>query len=248
MGKPETLASLVAHIDRIADEAAKQELIERLVRPERACVLGFVNAHAINLAWEHPAIAELFMTQDSVLRDGKGLEILDRWCERDPGLNMNGTDFIPELLSRVKGQPIALFGTTDPWLTTAGARLSAKGHTIVSTLDGFKTTEAYVAAAIATAPAVIVLAMGMPRQEEVALALRTVLGERRALIICGGAILDFLADRVPRAPDWMRMTGLEWAFRLLHEPRRLFRRYIIGNILFSLRARKISRMPASGRT
>jgi hypothetical protein len=77
--------------------------------------------------------------------------------------------------------------------------------------------------------------MGMPRQEEVAIALRAALGFP-CLIVCGGAIIDFLGGKVPRAPVWMRRCGLEWAFRLGREPRRLWNRYVHGNPRFLKRA------------
>jgi UDP-N-acetyl-D-mannosaminuronic acid transferase (WecB/TagA/CpsF family) len=48
--------------------------------------------------------------------------------------------------------------------------------------------------------------------------------------------VDFLAGKTPRAPAWLRRLGLEWLWRLGHEPRRLFKRYVLGNPLFVLRA------------
>ena len=47
-----------------------------------------------------------------------------------------------------------------------------------------------------------------------------------------GAAVDFLSGQKPRAPRWMQRAGLEWLFRLATEPRRLWRRYLIGNVLF----------------
>jgi len=93
--------------------------------------------------------------------------------------------------------------------------------------------------AAAHRPAIIVLGMGMPRQEEVAGLLRAALGFP-CLIICGGAIIDFLGGKTSRAPAWLRRAGLEWAFRLALEPGRLFRRYVIGNPLFIARALKLA--------
>jgi exopolysaccharide biosynthesis WecB/TagA/CpsF family protein len=75
----------------------------------------------------------------------------------------------------------------------------------------------------------------MPRQEQVAVLLRAALGYP-CLIVCGGAILDFLGGKTSRAPVWLRRTGLEWAYRLALEPRRLFSRYVLGNPLFVSRA------------
>jgi N-acetylglucosaminyldiphosphoundecaprenol N-acetyl-beta-D-mannosaminyltransferase len=52
------------------------------------------------------------------------------------------------------------------------------------------------------------------------------------VIIGVGAAFDFLSGVKPQAPVWMQRGGLEWAFRLWHEPRRLWRRYLIGNSVF----------------
>jgi exopolysaccharide biosynthesis WecB/TagA/CpsF family protein len=76
--------------------------------------------------------------------------------------------------------------------------------------------------------------MGMPKQERVARAIRSA-ADVHSLIICGGAIIDFIAGRFPRAPKWMRRHGIEWMYRLAHEPRRLLARYLIGNPLFLCR-------------
>jgi N-acetylglucosaminyldiphosphoundecaprenol N-acetyl-beta-D-mannosaminyltransferase len=76
--------------------------------------------------------------------------------------------------------------------------------------------------------------MGMPKQERLARRLRLELPHAPA-IVCGGAILDFMSGNVERAPQPMRRLGLEWLYRLCREPRRLFRRYVLGNPLFILR-------------
>jgi len=52
------------------------------------------------------------------------------------------------------------------------------------------------------------------------------------VLIGVGAVFDFIAGNVRRAPYWMQMSGLEWLFRLMHEPRRLWKRYLIGNMVF----------------
>jgi exopolysaccharide biosynthesis WecB/TagA/CpsF family protein len=75
--------------------------------------------------------------------------------------------------------------------------------------------------------------MGMPKQEIVAA--RLAASGVPCLIVCGGAILDFLGGKVSRAPQWVRGLGCEWVFRLLSEPKRLFSRYVVGNPLFILR-------------
>jgi exopolysaccharide biosynthesis WecB/TagA/CpsF family protein len=60
-------------------------------------------------------------------------------------------------------------------------------------------------------------------------------GRHGALAIGVGALFDFLAGEVKRAPEALRRLRLEWAWRLMLEPQRLFRRYVLGNPLFLLR-------------
>ncbi|MBM4397622.1 MAG: WecB/TagA/CpsF family glycosyltransferase, partial [Deltaproteobacteria bacterium] len=50
-----------------------------------------------------------------------------------------------------------------------------------------------------------------------------------------GGLFDFYSGRIPRAPRWVRAASMEWAYRLVREPRRLWRRYLIGNPLFLYR-------------
>jgi N-acetylglucosaminyldiphosphoundecaprenol N-acetyl-beta-D-mannosaminyltransferase len=72
--------------------------------------------------------------------------------------------------------------------------------------------------------------LGSPKQDVVAAALRTF--EAAPVILCVGAAFDFIAGTKRRAPAWMQRSGLEWLHRLASEPRRLWRRYLIGNPRF----------------
>jgi N-acetylglucosaminyldiphosphoundecaprenol N-acetyl-beta-D-mannosaminyltransferase len=51
-------------------------------------------------------------------------------------------------------------------------------------------------------------------------------------VCCIGAVFDFYAGTVKRAPNWMIRIGMEWFYRLIKEPRRMWRRYLIGNVKF----------------
>lgn len=218
----------------------EERLIDALCAAPRTQILAFVNAHAMNAAAANQAFCDAVVSADVVLRDGSGMATLLSMLKRAPGLNLNGTDLIPKIMARYAGRPIALFGTQEPYLSAA-ARVTAQRLAPACqcvTLNGFLATEAYVEAARAQRPHLIVLGMGMPRQEQVAVALRTAL-EHPCLIVCGGAIIDFLGGKTARAPTWVRRSGMEWAFRLALEPRRLFRRYVIGNPLFLARAMRL---------
>ena len=229
--------ALVRAIARVHSERGEQQLMDWLARPDEPVVVAFLNAHAMNSAAESPQFFEALMSADVLLRDGIGVKLLMAMLNQRPGLNLNGTDLIPKMLQGHAGGTIALFGTQDPWLSRARevvTRWLAPGSACV-VAHGFHETATYVRLAALHRPRLIVLGMGMPRQEEVAVVLRAALGFS-CVIVCGGAILDFLGQRTPRAPWWMRRTGLEWLYRLCCEPRRLFRRYVVGNPVFLRRA------------
>lgn len=75
------------------------------------------------------------------------------------------------------------------------------------------------------APQLVLVGLGMPRQEHFLLAHETSLPET-ALLTCGAAF-DYVAGAVPMCPRWLSRLGLEWAYRLAAEPRRLARRYLV---------------------
>ncbi|MEM6392435.1 MAG: WecB/TagA/CpsF family glycosyltransferase [Planctomycetota bacterium] len=87
-------------------------------------------------------------------------------------------------------------------------------------------------------PDVVYVALGCPKQERVIERLRRELPEqltRRAWWLGVGISLGFLSGQVKRAPTWMQKCGLEWAHRLMQEPRRLMRRYFVDGPPFALR-------------
>jgi exopolysaccharide biosynthesis WecB/TagA/CpsF family protein len=213
-----------------------EELFKMLdERPShRPFTVDFCNAHAVNLAHRDERFCAALLATDLLLRDGMGMKIAMRLLSYPPALNANGTDGIPLILKEFQGRRIVLFGTREPWLSAAAAAVGALGLTVCDRIDGFQPSEAYLRSVAATRPDLVLLGMGMPRQEEISALIKEKLGEP-LLILCGGAILDFLGGRFPRAPHWMRRCGMEWVFRLALEPRRLWQRYILGNGQFLAR-------------
>lgn len=74
------------------------------------------------------------------------------------------------------------------------------------------------------------IGLGSPKQDRVAARLREL--EAAPVLLCVGAAFDFVSGAKPRAPRWMQRAGLEWLHRLITDPRRLWRRYLIGNVQF----------------
>ncbi|WPB56107.1 WecB/TagA/CpsF family glycosyltransferase [Xylophilus sp. GOD-11R] len=79
-------------------------------------------------------------------------------------------------------------------------------------------------------PAIVFVCLGMPKQERWAIAHRPTISA--SLVLCVGAAMEFALGQKHRAPQWMQRNGLEWFWRLVHEPRRLWRRYLVQSLGF----------------
>jgi N-acetylglucosaminyldiphosphoundecaprenol N-acetyl-beta-D-mannosaminyltransferase len=87
----------------------------------------------------------------------------------------------------------------------------------------------------------LLVAMGAPAQDLWLAANREQL--KPPVLIGVGGLFDFYSGNMPRAPMWMREIGLEWVWRLLREPARMWRRYLIGNPLFLYRVWRETAQP-----
>ncbi|GMN14968.1 WecB/TagA/CpsF family glycosyltransferase [Altererythrobacter sp. MTPC7] len=91
-------------------------------------------------------------------------------------------------------------------------------------------------------PSLVILGMGMPKQELLAerLLKDPAFSRTGMVVVNGSAIIDFMSGEVQRAPEWMRRAKVEWAYRLAREPRRLLPRYI-DNTRFLLASKRLAR-------
>lgn len=204
----------------------------------RARVVHFANAHTLNLAWSDAHFRDVLARADVVLNDGIGLELYARMAgERFEG-NFNGTDLVPALLAHASPEAplrVFLFGGVPGRAEDAARALEARfpGVVVVGTRDGYAHDGA-VEAINAASPDVLLVGMGNPIQEKWVDTVRHALDVGVAMGV--GALIDFLSGKVSRAPRWVRAARLEWLYRLSREPKRLFRRYVLGNPAFLARA------------
>lgn len=226
-----TMASLVNTIRIIdSDDKALAGIVNREAAT-KPFVVTFINAHAVNLFFDNKPFQQAVLNSDLLFRDGSGMRLLYHWLGLAPGKNMNGTDFIPKILTAHPGASIVLYGASDHALALVKAQLMEARFRVLDCLDGFKEMATYLENSMIHQPQIILLAMGMPKQELLSHLLSQQL-QQSALIINGGGIIDFMSGQKQRAPGWLRKIGMEWCFRLLLEPRRLWRRYVIGNVSF----------------
>lgn len=202
--------------------------------------VSFVNAHCINLMQHDPHYRAALLTSDHVLPDGIGVALAAKMNNQPLAANLNGTDFTPFLLRKAQalGLSVFLFGGRPGVAADAAARLvcDIPGLKIAGVRDGFggaADSDAAIAAINASGADIVLVAMGVPLQD-VWLARNA--GRLTARITLGvGALFDFLANRVARAPRLVRRAKMEWMWRLAMEPRRMARRYLVGNATFMLR-------------
>lgn len=227
-------------------------LVNAQIVAHRPHVVAFANANLLNMASADPSLRGL-LRQCLVFNDGAGANLGARLLHgRGFPDNLNGTDLTPALLAALPaGRRVFLLGARAEVLAQAAQVFARRWPHLVlaGTHDGFFSSEAQaalVAEVVSTRPDVVLVAMGNGRQERVALALRDA-GVPSSWAV--GALFDFWAQVHPRAPGWMRAAGLEWLFRLLREPARLWRRYLLGNPLFVARVlrERLTRLKADTR-
>lgn len=198
--------------------------------------IAFANAHSVNIATGNPAFLET-LTNFWVLNDGVGVDIASRIKFGKPFLeNLNGTDFVPNFFRSSRHRfRIFLIGAHEDVVARAAEILQERfpQHEIAGFHQGYFGPEdnAAICQRIRMSKAnVVLVGMGSPRQEFWI----TENGEATgAEILFGvGALFDFISGRVRRAPQWVRSARFEWLYRLSQEPKRLWRRYLIGNIAF----------------
>lgn len=235
LAERDILGVRVAVLDR--DHAIK--LIEARLRSGVFTRLAFLNAHCSNVAWRNENYRAA-LSNFLVLADGVGVDIASRALhgEEFPD-NLNGTDFIPDLLQSIHAPlRVGLLGSTRDNVEAAADafRRLAPQHDFVVVADGYF-GEAGVEPVLKRVGElkldVLLVAMGVPLQE---VFIAGQVNEGHVRIAAGvGALFDFMSGAVPRAPAWVRNWRLEWLYRLSHEPRRLFARYVLGNPLFIAR-------------
>ncbi|NBC81818.1 MAG: WecB/TagA/CpsF family glycosyltransferase [Bacteroidetes bacterium] len=214
------------------------KLCEQFYNENSPHTIYFINAHCYNVSMRNHAYYNALSNANLILNDGIGIKIASYFSKLKLKENMNGTDYIPKLLWQA-GQlhkKVFLLGAKDniPQIARKNIESRFPGIEIVGSRSGYFTkeeSESVVATINNSKAELLVVAMGVPRQE-IWLNENISKFTNVKIAVAGGAILDFLAERVKRAPIWMQKAGIEWFFRLKQEPRRLFKRYVIGNGVF----------------
>lgn len=203
---------------------------------EELSTVYFLNAHCFNESLKDQKYCEALSKATYLFNDGIGITIGGKLKGIHFPDNLNGTDLIPQLLqiSETQKKRIYLLGGSPEVVETAANNFKARcpGLNICGYHDGFfADSQAIVEDIVGKQTDLLIVGMGVPKQEKWLHDNREKLTGVR-VAVAGGAIFDFTAEKFKRAPVWIQKIGMEWAFRLAQEPRRLFKRYIVGNVTF----------------
>lgn len=233
---------LGAHIDALSWDATLNCLLG-WARARESRYVTICNVHVVVSASRDVAYREIINSADMATPDGAPVA----WMLRRLGFikqpRISGPDLMWALCARcvVEKLPVYFYGSTESTLAALEVRLrQALPGLVIGGLESppFRplTAEEDVAAVDrinASGAGFVFVGLGCPKQEIWMAAHR---GRVHAIMIGVGAAFDYHAGTIQRAPLWMQNIGLEWLHRLISEPRRLWRRYLVTNTLFVLGA------------
>jgi N-acetylglucosaminyldiphosphoundecaprenol N-acetyl-beta-D-mannosaminyltransferase len=221
--------------------------IGRLVRGSKRALVLNANANCLNLCHEDPALRDFLNGAEIVLCDGAGVMLAARILGGRIPERITYADWAWQLAAFAAAQGFSLYflgarpGVAEaaarrlrqryPALKIAGAHHGYFDHSV-----GSPENEAVLQEINASSPDILLIGLGMPLQEYWLMENRHNLNA--GVVLTGGAVFDYVSGRLRRGPRLLTESGFEWLARLLIEPRRLWRRYIVGNPLFLLRVLK----------
>ncbi len=228
---PRTVDQMLASIGQKRDEEESPNPLH----------ITFVNANNFNLAIENEEYRNVLKRADLVLPDGIGVKLGLRMAGGRLRKNLNGTDLLPHIIDMLNRNEWSLYllGATDDTLEKAKNNLEKKypGVKVAGTRNGYfkPDDEKEISDEINRSKTfAVIVGMGTPRQE--LFVDRNLVNLQIPIVFSMGGLLDFIGEKNRRAPLWMRQAGLEWVYRIIQEPGRMWKRYVIGNPLFLYRA------------
>ena len=235
----EEIVLLGVRFDRLSRDAALSALESTLGRGEARKVF-IVNAHTLNLAWVDPEYRNVLNNADLLLNDGSGVQLASYMAGRPFPDNLVGTDLTPQFCRRAAARGVGIFllgglpGAAE--LAVERLRQMIPELKICGAEQGYfgEEEDSMVRERInRTGAGILLVAFGNPLQET--WIHRNAAGIRCDVCIGVGGLIDHLSGRLRRAPLWVRKARMEWVHILLHQPHK-WRRYLLGNPLFALRA------------
>lgn len=235
MDKQKLLNTWVNNLDMEETVAA----VEQMIASDRKSYVVAINVDVVMKIEEDSYLKKVVDEADMVLVDGKPLVWISRLHGNPVKEKISGSDLVPVLCRKAaeKGYRIFILGGKDGVAKAAETRLQRMYSEIqiagvYAPPFGFEKDAKelnHINAMITDAhPDILITCFGCPKQEK--WIYENIDKYDAKVSVCAGATVDFLAGTVKRAPKWMSDHGLEWLYRFMQEPRRLFKRYFIDDI------------------
>lgn len=203
-------------------------------------LINTINAHSYNVALHNPAFKKALLASDVLLPDGVGVVWAEAFLNKRIIKKIAGADIFKHEMQRLNAVSGSCFflGSSKQVLhkiiqiaaleypNVKIATYSPPFRPLFTTQD----TQKMLDAVNTFKPEVLFLGMTAPKQEIWAHQNFKKIQAKRVISV--GAVFDFYAKTVKRAPQWMIFFGLEWLYRLFKEPKRMWRRYLFGNVKF----------------
>lgn len=229
---------LNTEVDNLTMDEAVQR-IEQLILSKKPSYVVTPNVDHIVKLEEDEEFQNVYKEADLILTDGMPLIWISNFKETKIKEKVSGSDLFPKVcdLAAKKGYKVFLLGAAEGVAEKAAENLKNKykGLNVVGTYSpsyGFEKKEDEIKQIIEmineVKPDILAVGLGAPKQEKFLYNYRNKLNVPLSLAI--GASIDFEAGNIERAPIWMQKIGLEWFYRLIKEPKRMFKRYIIEDI------------------
>ena len=227
----------------VVDDVTRAQLLDFLhntVKARRSLRVFYANAHAVRLAAADPSFARELAHADVVFCDGAGVQLASHFLNTPLRARNTPPAWIDALISGLGSDArIYLVGDEAP-VVKAAADVLRNRHLqceVVGAQTGFfkypgPEHDRIVADIRETAPTLVLVGMGMPRQEQ--WINRVAPNINSACLVAVGALFRRLSGHDRRPPRWIQSAGLEWLYRLMRDPVRLFDRYVIGLPKFAL--------------
>lgn len=225
------------------------DCIETMIKERTPRQLNFVNAYTLTVCRRNQEFADVLNGSALNLPDGMSVVWGVQWLGMRFPERVAGPDLMEELCGRAakKGHRVFLMGSTPENLTNLKTALIKRhpGLNIVGThspsvCDQFDEaeTQQILTEIHAATPDILFVGVSTGKQERWISQNLARINVPACLAV--GAAFDFLSGRVPRAPEWLRAHGLEWLYRLYCDPRRLWKRYLLGNFVYLIMLIKAS--------
>lgn len=221
--------------------------ISRVIRSQNRALITNVNVYAMNLSYNLPWFRAFLNSADIVFCDGAGVILGARILGYPSSQRITYADWMWQLAEFAESRDFTFFflGARPGIADKAAKRLKEHfpnlrivgiHHGYFDKTPGSPENEAVIQKINAVKPNILIVGFGMPLQERWLMENWERIEANVALT--GGAVFDYISGELRRAPRWMTDHGLEWLGRLIIEPRRLWKRYLIGNPLFIWRVLK----------